>query len=385
MPDFQIIIGDALTALQAMPAESVDCCITSPPYWGLRDYGHAGQMGLEETPEAFVAAMVEVFREVRRVLKPTGTLWLNLGDSYAGSWGAQGRQGKTGLLSGRGACAARQIAAAAKRTSGTGSPDRTPGLKPKDLVGIPWMTAFALRANGWYLREDIIWSKPNPMPSSVKDRPTTAHEYLFLMTKGQRYFYDWEAIAEPLAESTLREIAEGYTGQATKDYEGTGAQNPSDVKARIIAGKRKVPSGWDTRKGNHDDLTGRYDKNHSVRPCDTKGGNQGVGTLPIAHPGALVRNKRSVWTIPTQPFRDAHFATFPERLVEPCVLAGCPQGGTVLDPFMGSGTTGAVSLRNFRRFIGIELNPAYAEMATRRIAAAVPGPALFNQQDQATA
>lgn len=242
------------------------------------------------------------------------------------------------------------------------SPNRLPitGLKPKDLVGIPWRVAFALQADGWYLRSDIIWSKPNPMPSSVKDRPTTSHEYVFLLSKSARYHYDGQAIAEPLAESTLREIAEGYNGQATKDYESAGVQDPSSVKARIIAGKRgKNEETGDRRK---DGFNERWD---SSTP-------------------ALTRNRRTVWTIPTQPFKGAHFATFPEALVEPCILAGCPEGGTVLDPFTGSGTTGVVALRHHRRFIGIEINPAYAAMATRRILAAVPGPSLFINS-QATA
>jgi hypothetical protein len=185
------------------------------------------------------------------------------------------------------------------------------------------------------------------MPASVKDRPTTGHEYLFLLSKGPRFHYDWEAIAEPLAPSTLREIAQGYQGQATKEYQGTGAQDPSAVKARIIAGKQK---------------------NHTTRPCDTRGGNLGSGSLPVVSAGSLVRNKRSVWTIPTHPFRGAHFATFPERLVEPSILAGCPVGGVVLDPFAGAGTTGLVAVRNGRAFLGIEIKPEYLEMALRRIA-----------------
>ena len=337
-PDFQILQGDALDRLQALPADSVDCCITSPPYFGLRDYGHAGQLGLEPTPKAYVESLVSVFREVRRVLKPAGTLWLNLGDSFAGDRQAPGQTESR-----------RRDNAVIPR-----SDRRVDGLKSKDLIGIPWMVAFALRADGWYLRRDIIWSKPNPMPESAKDRPTTAHEYLFLLAKGPRYFYDAQAIAEPLAESTLREIAEGYQGQGTKDYEAAGVQNPSAVKARIIAGKRRAP-----------------------RPSDTRGGNQGGSSMPVC--AGLTRNKRSVWTIPTKPFKGAHFATFPEDLVEPCLLAGSPEGGLVLDPFAGSGTVGAVALRHFRRFLGIELNPAYVEMATRRVAAAVPGPCLLRE------
>lgn len=330
--------------LATLPADSVDCCVTSPPYFGLRDYGVEGQLGLEPTPGAFTQAMVEVFREVRRVLKPSGTLWLNLGDSYAGARQAPGQTDSR-----------RRDNAVIPR-----SDRRVNGLKAKDLIGIPWMLAFALRADGWYLRRDIIWSKPNPMPESARDRPTTAHEYLFLLTKGPRYFYDAQAIAEPLAESTLREIAEGYQGQGTKDYEGAGVQNPSSVKARIIAGKRR-----------------------NTRPCDTRGGNQASGSMPISN--GLTRNKRSVWTIPTKPFKGAHFATFPEALVEPCILAGCPEGGLVLDPFTGSGTVGAVAMKHGRRFIGCELNPDYIAMAEKRIGQAqalkeLKGRPLFEQE-----
>lgn len=329
---WSILIGDAMEQLRTLPDASVDCCVTSPPYWGLRDYGHAGQMGLEATHEAYTAAMLGVFREVRRVMKPHGTLWLNLGDSYTS--GGRSTRDVDDLLEARGMYKL---------------PMTPAGLKPKDLVGIPWRVAFALQADGWYLRSDIIWSKPNPMPSSVKDRPTTSHEYLFLLAKSPRYHYDWQAIAEPLAESTLREIAQGYNGQATKDYEAAGAQDPSAVKARIIAGKRKA---------------------RTPSPCDSKGGNQGTGGMPIAC--GLVRNKRTVWTIPPKPFKGAHFAVMPEALVEPCILAGCPEGGIVLDPFAGSGTVGVVALRHGRRFFGIELNPTYAAMADRRIRA-VPG------------
>ncbi len=285
MPDFQIITGDALQSLQAMPDGSVDCIVTSPPYWGLRDYGHAGQLGLEQTPEEYVAAMVAVFREVRRVLKPTGTLWLNLGDSYT-SGGRTLRDADDKL-----------------EARGMDSRPATPmGLKPKDLVGIPWRVAFALQADGWYLRSDIIWHKPNPMPESVTDRCTKAHEYVFLLAKSERYFYDAEAVKEEAVGKTLH------------------------------------------------DLTG---------------------------PGK--RNRRDVWTIPTKPFKGAHFAVMPEALVAPCILAGCPEGGTILDPFAGSGTVGTVALNHKRKFIGIELNPTYAAMARRRINASVPGPNLFNQ------
>lgn len=351
MPDFQILIGDALAVLRTMPEASVDCVVTSPPYWGLRDYGHAGQLGLEDSPVAFVGSLLEVFREVRRVLKPAGTLWLNLGDSYMTR--PNGGPGRTSIAH------AQYRSANALRS--TRKMATTEGLKHKDLVGIPWRAAFALQDDGWYLRSDIIWSKPNPMPESTKDRPTKAHEYLFLLSKSERYHYDSLAISEPLAACTLKEIEEGYNGKGTKDYEAAGVQNPSSVKARIIAGKK--------RSGNLE---------RKPRPGPEGDARNQSGNIPWEDASGR-RNRRTVWTIPSQPFKGAHFAVMPEALVEPCILAGCPEGGLVLDPFAGSGTVGAVALKNFRRFVGIELNPAYAAMATRRIAAAVPGPALFNQ------
>lgn len=383
MPDFQILIGDALEQLRSMPECSVDCVVTSPPYWGLRDYGHAGQIGLEETPEAFVHALVGVFREVRRVMKPEGTLWMNLGDSYA--TGA----GKVGECPGGGEQGRKWRDAGPKdqdpkRKVPRGpmtSPNRLPilGLKPKDLVGIPWRVAFALQADGWYLRQDIIWHKPNPMPESVTDRCTKAHEYVFLMSKSGRYFYDHEAIKEPVSGDP----AASRNRWDTKDYEVPG-QKPQKRTSR------KVPGGWDTSTGNgghgafhRDGRAASGNKERKPRPGIHDDSRHQKGSVPWTDHDGL-RNRRSVWTIATQPFKEAHFATFPEDLVEPCILAGCPEGGTVLDPFTGSGTTGVVALRHHRRFIGIELNPAYAAMATRRILAAVPGPSLF-LNPQATA
>ncbi len=367
---FEIRQGDALEVLRTLPDGAVRCCVTSPPYWGLRDYGHEGQLGLERTPEEYVEKLVEVFREVRRVLADDGTLWCNLGDSYAGSWGAQSRQGETGQMVGRSivdaraaAISARQIAAHPKTTK-TGSMERTPGLKPKDLVGIPWRVAFALQADGadtktlavldaacsaivdaydgeslpdkalaalerlraeyagakgasWYLRSDIIWSKPNPMPESVTDRPTKAHEYLFLLSKSQRYYYDAEAIAEPAT----------YAGKVVT----LGEKSLSRGQA---AGANVKASG---------------------------------NALADAVTVAALRNRRSVWTVTTQPFPGAHFAVMPQALVEPCILAGSEPGDTVLDPFAGSGTVGVVALRHGRRFVGVELSPEYVRMAQKRI------------------
>jgi len=315
--EHRVITGDCATVLPTLPAESVQCCVTSPPYFGLRDYGHEGQIGLEETPEAFVSRLVSVFREVRRVLANDGTLWLNLGDSYAGSWGAQGKQGAGGQMATRRISEARQVAAHPKRGSHTGT-IRQMGLKPKDLIGVPWAVAFALRADGWLLRSDIIWAKPNPMPESIADRPTKAHEYLFLLAKSERYHYDADAIAEPSVSD--RPAGNGYKRDARLTTRGAGG-----------------PRGGDT----------------PWQPTET-------------------RNRRTVWTIPTRPFHGAHFATFPVDLVEPCILAGSRPGDTVLDPFAGAGTTGLVADRLGRSFVGIEINEEYATMARERIRSDAP-------------
>jgi len=300
-----IIQGDALTRLKELPSESVDCCITSPPYFGLRDYGVEGQIGLEESPEAYVSKLVEVFREVRRVLKDDGIMFLNLGDSYAGS--GKGGQSEE------------------KRSENWqpqyGNKGKRYGLKPKDLIGIPWMVAFALRADGWYLRSDIIWHKPNCMPESCKDRPTKSHEYMFLLSKGKKYYYDAEAISEDAINTKM-------PGKNMRDTRETyGPQNGGNSGLRDL--KQRYKSGdWPTK-----------------------------------------RNKRTVWTVATKPYSEAHFATFPPALIEPCILAGCPEGGICLDPFFGAGTTGLVAKKLGRHFIGIELNEAYIGMAQKRIAA----------------
>jgi DNA modification methylase len=301
--------GDCRFVLRAMPDESVHCCVTSPPYFGLRDYGIAEQIGLEATPEAFVAELVKVFREVRRVLRDDGTLWLNLGDSYANDtkWG--------GSTSGK-------HVTAQHGDSGIGRRRHQTGLKSKDLIGIPWRVAFALQADGWYLRQDIIWSKPNPMPESVQDRCTKAHEYLFLLSKSPTYFCDMAAIAEPA-------IHAGHVVTLGDKSLSRGQAAGSNVAA----------------SGN-----GLAD---SVTVADT-------------------RNKRSVWTVATQPFKEAHFATFPPDLIVDCIKAGCPVGGTVLDPFGGAGTTGLVADRLQRNATLIELNPTYASMAEARIRGDAP-------------
>jgi len=322
MSSWRIITADVLDGLAQLPDASVHCCVTSPPYWGLRDYGDEGQLGLEPTPEAYVENMVHVFREVRRVLRDDGTLWLNLGDSYVSNPASSNRAHGFNRRSGK----SNPSDAPANAVNAIGG--RASGLKPKDLVGIPWRVAFALQADGWWLRSDIIWAKPNPMPESVRDRPTKAHEYIFLLSKCDRYFYDAEAISEP-AETA------GMIGGFTS-YQADGA----NVKPT----------------GNQIPERGR----NYVRPS--------------------TRNRRTVWTIATRAFPEAHFAVFPPDLPEICIKAGCPKGGTVLDPFAGAGTTLMVALRLGRSAIGIELNPEYAEMARRRIDADCP---LFNRDTEA--
>jgi DNA modification methylase len=313
-----IHVGDCLTSLRAMPDQSVQTCVTSPPYFGLRDYGHEGQIGLEATPEAFVVRLVEVFREVRRVLRDDGTLWLNLGDSYAAARGGTHQPAET-LAGGRGGKTDDGERVNRDRHDGYNPTRNAPaiGLKHKDLIGIPWRVAFALQADGWYLRQDIIWHKPNPMPESVTDRCTKAHEYLFLLSKSPRYYFDADAIKEASVDP------ESHKGMRQRSA----------------------------------------DKREGDPFFATKVGNSAAGkTYPT-------RNRRSVWTVTTKPFKGAHFATFPPDLIEPCILAGCPVGGVVLDPFGGSGTTAGVALKNGRKAVLCELNPQYAAMMPTRIAA----------------
>lgn len=307
----RILVGDNRTRLRELPDQSVQTCVTSPPYFGLRDYGHADQIGLEQTPDAFVAELVSVFREVKRVLRDDGTLWLNLGDSYAANRSYQVTDNKHVDVGNNGAM-------------------RVPeGLKPKDLIGIPWRVAFALQADGWYLRSDIIWHKPNPMPESVTDRPTKSHEYLFLLTKSERYYYDAAAIAETALTDDPRTV----DGFVPKSVNGKHKGDPQSAEFR-----KQDALGKRTYTGFND----RYEHKQT-------------------------RNRRSVWTVPTSPFKGAHFATFPPALIEPCILAGCPKDGVVLDPFGGAGTTGLVADRLGRNAILCELNHEYAAMAAERI------------------
>ena len=391
---------DAITALKAMEAESVNCCVTSPPYWGLRDYkleplvwggvegcehewgedqvlrgpaqsqgatsqrkGRAnveeqktrgisqgcwcslcgawrGSLGLEPTPELYVQHLVEIFREVRRVLRPDGTLWLNLGDSYARD-AAKGQHkpgdsGKQAYIYDNGGGRASAMLHLQSESKGSSGGD---GLKPKDLIGIPWRVAFALQADGWWLRSDIVWHKPNPMPGSQRDRCTTAHEYVFMLAKSERYYHNWEAIAEPTV------------GNNQHDLTGMGYSAPGQIP----------------QKGN------RKGSGNLKRKLAGQNGGDRLGThmgssIPYEYKDGSTRTKRDVWNIATAPYKGAHFATFPPALVEPCILAGCPPGGIVLDPFAGSGTALMVAQRLGRDSIGVEPNPEYCRMAEERVA-----------------
>jgi len=319
-----ILQGDSLEVLKTLPAESIQMCVTSPPYYGLRDYGVDGQIGLEADPEEYIAKLVAVFAEVRRTLKPDGVLWVNIGDSYAGSGkGGQSEQKRSDNWQPK-----------------YGNKGFLYGLKPKDLIGIPWLLAFALRADGWYLRSDIIWSKPNPMPESVTDRPTKSHEYIFLLSKSAKYYYDAEAIKEAAKYSIDERIA-----RVNENHKSI-----PDNKKNVI--RQRKPAGWDTRQGAH----GAFHREGRAQNIE----------YTTTH--VLNRNKRSVWTVATQPFKQAHFATFPPDLIKPCILAGSREGDTVLDPFAGSGTTGMVAEQYGRNSVLIELNPEYIEMIKIRTA-----------------
>lgn len=311
---------DCISGLNEIPDNSINCCITSPPYYNLRDYGIDGQIGLEETPEEYIEKLVEVFREVRRVLRPDGTLWLNIADSYATSSGSQ--------------------APTNTRNSVGHTKKRVPkGYKRKDLIGIPWMLAFALRADGWYLRQDIIWAKPNCMPESVKDRCTKSHEYIFLLSKSPRYYFDAEAISEPIAERSVKRYLQNIEAQ-------NGSHKQQGRNGRPM--KPVLPRFGGSKYGESTAKEARTKSGHEYTPKPR-------------------RNKRDVWQVTTSGYRGAHFAVFPKELVRPCVLAGCPMGGVVLDPFFGSGTVGAVALQEGRMFIGIEINPDYVAMAQERL------------------
>ncbi|KEX94766.1 DNA methyltransferase [Pseudomonas putida] len=349
----RILVGDCIDMMQTLPDQTAQTCVTSPPYFGLRDYGVDGQIGLEQTPAEFIARLVEVFREVRRVLRDDGTAWVNMGDSYAGSWGAQGRPQGSGEMSGRSVTSARQINAHPSFEGMTGTRGREMGMKPKDMMGMPWRLAFALQDDGWYLRQDIIWHKPNPMPESVRDRCTKAHEYIFLLSKSPKYFYDQSAILEPCSPNTHNRLSQDVLAQIGSDRVNGGAKTNGNMKA---VARKPNGVGWGHGTDNKERCRGRIKDNESM--------DSALTVTPSE------RNKRTVWTVPTHSFKGAHFATFPPDLIRPCVLAGAPRGGVVLDPFGGAGTTAVVAMQEGRKSILCELNPDYAAMAERRIAAA---------------
>ncbi|WP_018390891.1 site-specific DNA-methyltransferase [Ancylobacter sp. FA202] len=356
-----ILLGDVRARLAAMEPDSVDCVVTSPPYWGLRDYGVDGQIGLERTLGEHIEVMLDVFRLVRRVLKPTGTLWLNYGDCYA--------------TTPNGRSAADCKAAGGDDRTFRDKPFSTIGglLKPKDLCMVPNRLAIALQEDGWWVRSEIIWAKPNPMPESIRDRPATAHEKVFLLSKSERYFYDAEAVRQGRSST---EDANGFRGGS---YVGGEPGRRADTGNKRVW---KTPDGWDTGSGGHGSRhrQGRQ-KGESVaeklRAADIAGPRHAGGinhTGIEATPRGEGRNLRNyepaplgVWPVATRPFSDAHFATFPPELAERCILAGCPKGGLVLDPFGGAGTTGLVAARHGRLAVLIELNPEYADIARRRI------------------
>ncbi len=321
-----LVRGDA----RAIPlADQVaDCVVTSPPYWGLRTYELDGQIGLEETPAEYLEELLAVFREVHRVLKPEGTLWLNLGDCYVSAPSSGHGWDKSTLTQPKSRERKIQHAQRDSRLEGR----KLEGLKPKDMVGMPWTVALALRNEGWYLRRDIIWHKLSPMPEAVKDRPTSAHEYLFLLAKSRRYYYDAEAIKEP-------------------------AVTAGRVSPRRVNPKAKVPAGWDTRPGSHRHLTGRY-------PAP----KQNAGTAARIANSVETRSARTVWSLATEPYHGAHMAVFPTELAKRCILAGCPAGGLVFDPFVGSGTTVKVAIELGRRGLGMDLKHDYLhDQARERI------------------
>jgi DNA modification methylase len=433
-----LIHGDALSSLRTLEGESVQTCVTSPPYWGLRDYGTATwqggniecnhqvsavrassksrlnggkgvgptekiktdgvpfkgdcgkcgakrvdiQIGLEPTPDLYVQHLVEIFRELKRVLRSDGTLWLNLGDSYCASpKGSLNGQDKSGLTSTRTqenspvgvsklpSRIGRSPKQGQQHTDVANAPHRSAsyGLKPKDLVGIPWMVAFALRADGWYLRSDIIWSKPNPMPESVTDRPTKSHEYLFLLSKSERYFYDADAIAEPVLQSSLIRAEAGVKFGGNNLCPDTRLQSGNEWKPKAEGRNSRINVSRDpAHEREYEGKNRREDDQWSGRRMLKNAKAARDNGAPHDSPFGVTRNKRSVWTVATAPFKDAHFATFPSDLITPCILAGAEAGGVVLDPFAGSGTTAKVAIELGRKAIAIEPKAEYVEMIKRR-------------------
>lgn len=347
MKDLTILRGDCRKTLKQIEASTVQCVVTSPPYWGLRSYLPKEsslkrfEVGQEKSPQEYVKTLVQIFRELKRVLKDDGTVWLNLGDSYSRQAGDDSKkETDTNFNTGR--------TGNSKLLFKEGNNKPPNGLKPKDLIGIPWRVAFALQEDGWYLRSDIIWHKPNPMPESVKDRPTRSHEYIFLLSKSEKYFYDSDAIREQPSAALIKQIEDGYNGNAIKDYIKAGVQDASALKSRIIANGRKR---IDKQRGHGRRHAGFNDKWDALTPAEQ---------------ALCGSNKRDVWTVAPANYKDSHFATFPPKLIEPCILAGSRVGDVVLDPFGGSGVTGRVGLEWNRKVILCELNDEYIPMIKKR-------------------
>ena len=356
--DATLYLGDCMDAMRDMPDKSVQVCVTSPPYYGLRDYGVDGQIGQEKTPEEYTQKLVDVFSEVRRVLRDDGTLWLNLGDSYAGSGRGNNPNGKQGTNRGT-------------KFDNNNRGFVPNGLKPKDLIGIPWRVAFALQADGWYLRQDIIWAKPNPMPESVTDRCTKSHEYIFLLSKSAHYFYNHNAIKEPLKDTSIARLIQDIEQQQGSDR--VPGKTNGTMKAVCFGGTNRCP---DTRL-----QSGKAWTPNMAGSGSSMNGHSGYFDTEGNPVCSVMVNKRDVWTITTKPYKAAHFATYPRELVQPCILAGSSEGDTVLDPFGGSGTTAAVALSLGRKAITCELNQDYAELIKDRIRSeeAYQQPRLFDE------
>lgn len=365
-----ILQGDALAMLRTLPDASVQACVTSPPYYALRDYGMDGQIGLEDTPDAYVQRLVDVFREVRRVLKDDGTLWVNIGDSYASG----GRGGGGSFVEERKAWSGRES------VTGWRSPPR--GLKHKDLIGIPWMLAFALRTDGWHLRQDIIWHKPNPMPESVTDRCTKAHEYVFLLSKSPRYYMSPDGMKEPAVggqhPSALQFGRQGKSSEHVLPGQNAAQHRPrpqyeraqalaqqAGLTAAHIAAIRAVGLSDAGKAQATQTGAGQNDPQVQALADEAKAA---LGGYYREFLGGDTRNRRSVWSIATKPFSEAHFAVMPAELAETCILASTRPGDTVLDPFMGAFTTAYAALLHGRRAIGTELNPDYIAIGEKRIA-----------------
>lgn len=340
----RLYTDDCELALRTFPTGSVNCVVTSPPYYGLRDYGVAGQIGLEESPRVFIDRLVAVFEQVRRVLTDDGTCWVNMGDTYSGG--------------GRGAYDVKSDNKGQSASRGLKRNDLF-GVKCKDLLGVPWMLAFALRDAGWYLRQEIIWAKPNPMPESVRDRCTKSHEQLFLLTKSPRYYWDFDAMQEPAVGG---DNGSSFFGERDLAIHPTTSKKPRVRNDRI---------GGNKRGALQHSTAGMYTTGTKPRESVKRGGFNGkTNAMPGRESFRAVtdtRNRRSVWTVPTQPNKEAHFASYPPELIRPCIRAGCPLGGVVLDPFSGSGTTGLVAVQEGRKYLGIELNPEYQKIAEKRI------------------